>query len=186
MKRKEVKRSQIPFSFFRFQKRNASQTDLLLLRFFRFKAKIFFAKPAHPTLYRLLSTHRLSFAAKSSTLHHGSSSRVNKCKQSNSSIYSALHGRLAFRNKVVTVIHSTAKTQYRKFEQIFPEKELHGQSPNFHIYVSVSDLYIPAIDLPILLQEIHMWTDPANIYNVYYIPMYIIHRSQTHECGDWD
>ncbi len=27
-------------------------------------------------------------------------------------------------------------------------------SPNFHIHVSVSDLYIPTIDLPILLQEI--------------------------------
>jgi hypothetical protein len=29
-----------------------------------------------------------------------------------------------------------------------------GHSPNFQIHVSVSDLYIPAIDLPILLQEI--------------------------------
>ncbi len=27
-------------------------------------------------------------------------------------------------------------------KQIFPEKELRGLSPNFHIYVSVSDLYI--------------------------------------------
>jgi hypothetical protein len=26
---------------------------------------------------------------------------------------------------------------------IFPEEELHGLSPNFHIHVSVSDLYIP-------------------------------------------
>jgi hypothetical protein len=39
-------------------------------------------------------------------------------------------------------------------KQIFPEKELHGHSPNFHIHVSVSDLYIPTIDLPILLQDI--------------------------------
>ncbi len=46
--------------------------------------------------------------------------------------------------------------------QIFPEKELRGHSPNFHIHVSVSDLYIPRIDLPILLQE-NMWTDPGNI-----------------------
>ncbi len=30
-------------------------------------------------------------------------------------------------------------------EQIFPEKELRGLSPNFHVYVSVSDLYIPTI-----------------------------------------
>jgi hypothetical protein len=34
------------------------------------------------------------------------------------------------------------------------EKELHGHSPNFHIHVSVFDLYIPTIDLPILQQEI--------------------------------
>jgi hypothetical protein len=36
-------------------------------------------------------------------------------------------------------------------KQIFPEKELRGLSPNFHIHVSVSDLYIPRIGLPILL-----------------------------------
>jgi hypothetical protein len=48
----------------------------------------------------------------------------------------------------------TAKNQYRILKQIFPEKELHGHSPNFHIHVSVSDLYILTMDLPILLQEI--------------------------------
>ncbi len=31
--------------------------------------------------------------------------------------------------------------------------ELHGLSPNFHIHVSVSDLYIPTIVMPILLQQ---------------------------------
>jgi hypothetical protein len=41
-----------------------------------------------------------------------------------------------------------------KSKQIFSEKELWGQSPNFHIHVSVSNFYIPTIDLPILLQEI--------------------------------
>jgi hypothetical protein len=35
----------------------------------------------------------------------------------------------------------------------FPEKKLRSHSPDFHIHVSVSDLYIPTIDLPILLQE---------------------------------
>ncbi len=29
---------------------------------------------------------------------------------------------------------------------VFPEKELRGLSSNFHIHVSVSDLYIPRID----------------------------------------
>jgi hypothetical protein len=37
-------------------------------------------------------------------------------------------------------------------KQIFPEKELLGPTPNFHIHVSVKDLYIPTIGLPILLQ----------------------------------
>jgi hypothetical protein len=39
---------------------------------------------------------------------------------------------------------------------------LRGLSPNFHIHVSVSDLYFPMIGLPILLQE-NKWTDPWNI-----------------------
>jgi hypothetical protein len=56
----------------------------------------------------------------------------------------------------------TAKTQYRKFETRIPRKGLRGHSPNFHIHVSVSDLNIPTIDLPILLQE-NMWTDPGHI-----------------------
>ncbi len=47
----------------------------------------------------------------------------------------------------------TAKTTEIS-KQIFPEKEYRGLSPNFHIYASVSDLYIPTIGLPILLEEI--------------------------------
>jgi hypothetical protein len=53
----------------------------------------------------------------------------------------------------------------------FPEKELRGLSPNFHIHVSVSDLYIPTIDLPILLQD-RSWE--------------FINRSEKHVCGNWD
>jgi hypothetical protein len=36
---------------------------------------------------------------------------------------------------------------------VFPEKELHGLSPNIHIYVYLSDLYIPRIGLHIFLQQ---------------------------------
>jgi hypothetical protein len=43
------------------------------------------------------------------------------------------------------------RTNAENWKQIFPEKELRGHSPNFHIHVSVSDLYIPTIDLPVLL-----------------------------------
>jgi hypothetical protein len=46
------------------------------------------------------------------------------------------------------------RTNTENSKQIFPEKELRGDSPNFNIHVSVSDLNIPTIDLPILLQEI--------------------------------
>jgi hypothetical protein len=37
------------------------------------------------------------------------------------------------------------RTNTENSKQIFPEKELRGHSPNFHIHVSVSDLYIPRI-----------------------------------------
>ncbi len=36
---------------------------------------------------------------------------------------------------------------------VFPEKELRGLIPNFHIHVSVSDLYIPTFGPPIFLQQ---------------------------------
>jgi hypothetical protein len=58
---------------------------------------------------------------------------------------------------------------------VFPEKELRGLSLNFHINVSVSDSYIPMIDLPIVLQE-----KCGPILEIQYIK-----RSQTHEWGNW-
>ncbi len=39
-------------------------------------------------------------------------------------------------------------------KQIFPEKEYRGLSPNLHIHLSVSELYIPTMGLPVLLEEI--------------------------------
>jgi hypothetical protein len=39
-------------------------------------------------------------------------------------------------------------------KQVFPVKELRGYSSNFYIHVSVIDLCIPLIGLPILLLEI--------------------------------
>jgi hypothetical protein len=52
----------------------------------------------------------------------------------------------------------TQRDTSENLKQIFPEKELCGHRPNFHIQVSVSDLYIPTINLP---QE-NMWTNPEN------------------------
>jgi hypothetical protein len=36
---------------------------------------------------------------------------------------------------------------------VFPEMKLRGLVPNSHIHVSVSNLYIPRIGLPIWLQQ---------------------------------
>ncbi len=45
---------------------------------------------------------------------------------------------------------------------LFPEKELRSLSPNFHIHVSASDLYIPRIGLHIFLQQ-NRQTNRGNI-----------------------
>ncbi len=59
---------------------------------------------------------------------------------------------------------SNAKTIKKNiYIKIFLRKGLRSLSPNFHIQVSVSNLYVPTIGLPILPQE-NMWTDPGNIY----------------------
>ncbi len=47
-------------------------------------------------------------------------------------------------------------------KQIFPEMKLSSLVPNSYIHFSVNDLYIPTIDLPILLRE-NRWTDRRNI-----------------------
>jgi hypothetical protein len=51
-------------------------------------------------------------------------------------------------------MYALQRTNAENSKQIFPEKELRGHKPNFHIHVSVSDLYIPTIDLAIFLQEL--------------------------------
>jgi hypothetical protein len=66
-------------------------------------------------------------------------------------------------------IHCTENPIY-----VFPDMKLRGLIPNSYIHVSVSDLYIHRIGLPILLQE-NMWTDPGNIL--------IAHRHMTVEIG---
>jgi hypothetical protein len=60
------------------------------------------------------------------------------------------------------MLFSMQRHNAKNSKQIFPEKELRGLSPYFYIHVSLSYLYIPAIGLPILLQE-NVWIDPGNI-----------------------
>jgi hypothetical protein len=60
---------------------------------------------------------------------------------------------------------------------VFPEMKLSGLVPNAHIHVSVSDLYIPRIGLPIWLQK-KSQTDPGNPGNIE-----IAHRYMSVEIG---
>jgi hypothetical protein len=50
--------------------------------------------------------------------------------------------------------HALQRQNAENFKQLFPEKEYRGLSPNFHIHVSVSELYISTMGLPFLLEEI--------------------------------
>ncbi len=51
------------------------------------------------------------------------------------------------------IVQYTAMTKYRNFETNIPTKGISGLSPSFHIHASVSDLYIPTIGMPVLLEE---------------------------------
>ncbi len=51
-------------------------------------------------------------------------------------------------------ISALQRQNAKNLKQIFPEKEYRGLSPNFHIQVSVSELYISTLGLPFLLEEI--------------------------------
>jgi hypothetical protein len=74
-----------------------------------------------------------------------------------------------------TFTDTLQRTYTENFKQIFQEKDLRGHSPNFHIHVSMSDLCIPKIDLPILLQEVPVCGLILGIYK----------STQIHECGNW-
>ena len=54
------------------------------------------------------------------------------------------------------------RSNTENLKQVIPEKELGGLSPNFHIHVSVSDLYIPQNGPHIFLQQ-NRQTDHGNI-----------------------
>ncbi len=60
-------------------------------------------------------------------------------------------------------LYTLLRTNSEYSKQIFPEKELRGHSPNFHIHVSVSNLYIPTIPAYSYSSACNMWTDPGNI-----------------------
>ncbi len=55
---------------------------------------------------------------------------------------------------VAEICHTLQRQNTEISKQIFPEKEYRDLSPNFHIHASVTDLYIPTMGHPILLEEI--------------------------------
>jgi hypothetical protein len=69
-----------------------------------------------------------------------------------------------------TIIHCNGNSEY-----ILLFWELRGLSPNFHIHVSVSDLYVPRIG-----PHISSSRKGRPIVGIY------INRSLTHECRNWD
>jgi hypothetical protein len=58
---------------------------------------------------------------------------------------------------------------------VFPEKELHGVSPNFHIYVSVRFICPGSVNI---FSRSRIGRPIVGIYKSL--------TAQTHECGNWD
>jgi hypothetical protein len=56
--------------------------------------------------------------------------------------------------KLSTLESALQRQNAENLKQMFPGKEYRGLSPNFHIHLSVSELYIPTMGLPVLLEEI--------------------------------
>jgi hypothetical protein len=48
--------------------------------------------------------------------------------------------------QILLVLLALQRNNTENSRKNFPEKELSSHSPNLHIHVSVSDLYIPTID----------------------------------------
>jgi hypothetical protein len=62
--------------------------------------------------------------------------------------------RLTYHTSTAVVL-TLQRQNAENLKQTFPEKEYRGLSPNFQIHVSVSEIYIPTIGLPVLLEEIY-------------------------------
>jgi hypothetical protein len=50
---------------------------------------------------------------------------------------------------------------FPEMKLLFPKQNYNSLSPSSYTHISVRDLYISIIGLPILLHE-NMWTDPGN------------------------
>ncbi len=72
------------------------------------------------------------------------------------------HSKRMFPNSGRKRVYALQRTNTENSKQIIPEKELRGHSPDFHIPVSVSDLYINSHDRSASSAAGNMWTDPGN------------------------
>jgi hypothetical protein len=75
--------------------------------------------------------------------------------------------------KIVGPPSTLQRQNAENLKQIIPGKEYRGLTPDFHIHVSVSELYIPTMGLSFLLEEICG-------------PILGIYKSLTDTCGNWD
>jgi hypothetical protein len=55
---------------------------------------------------------------------------------------------------------------FPEMKLLFPKQNYNVLSPSSYTHISVKDLYISRIGLPILLQE-NMWTNPENIHSAH-------------------
>ncbi len=74
--------------------------------------------------------------------------------QSGAHLWERFHTKISIGESGLNTVSELQRTSPENWTQIFPKKEFRSHRPNFYIHVFVSDLYIPTIDLPILLQEI--------------------------------
>jgi hypothetical protein len=79
------------------------------------------------------------------------------------------------KENVSQVLFALQRHKTKNIKQIFPEEELRGLSPNYHIHVSVSVLHIPTIGQD--YSAAGKYVDRSWEY---------INRSHTHECGKWN
>jgi hypothetical protein len=71
-------------------------------------------------------------------------------------VWQCFESRLSIRGvtHILLILGTLQRQNAENLKQIFPEKEYRGLSPNLHIHVSVNELGIPTMGLPVLLEEI--------------------------------
>jgi hypothetical protein len=78
-------------------------------------------------------------------------------------IYIAYEEPVRNQYKCLVPIYVLPEMKLLSLASLFPKQNYNVLSPDFLIHVSMSGLYIPRIDLPILLQPKNRQTDPGNM-----------------------